>query len=84
MKRSHTIPCRHCDGKGTVPLKQHLEEILSFVKRHPGCTTEQFHAQFPLVTMAAATNRLEDLIDLGLVTRIRQGKFYYYTALPLK
>lgn len=64
-----------------MPLPPYLEETLKIVMRYPGCDSSQVQSHIGgNMTLGAMTNRLADLVGLGLITREREGKSYHYTA----
>lgn len=75
------IKCCKCDGKGEIPLPAHLERTLSAVGSGLK-TTEQIYRRDPdrkKISRNAINNRLNDLLELGLITRYRLGKFITYS-----
>jgi hypothetical protein len=62
-------------------MPDHLARTLAYVRKHPGCTSFDIaKAEGGEITHNGATNRLDDLVKTGHVTRQRDGKFFQYTA----
>jgi hypothetical protein len=79
-KAAPTLECPSCEGKGRVPLPEHLSVLLPILKLHPGATTEKVKESLGEdITMNGINNRLSDLVNLGLVTRTREGKWFHYS-----
>jgi predicted transcriptional regulator len=79
-KATPTLECPSCEGKGRIPLPEHLAVLLPILRRNPGATTEKVKSSLGEdITMNGISNRLSDLVGLGLVTRTREGKWFRYT-----
>lgn len=72
------IQCRKCHGTGKVALPLALLETLRAVPRDGITSYELNISHFPALTPNAQNNRLEELRELGFVTRIREGRFWRY------
>lgn len=73
------ITCEKCSGSGKVPLHEHLAETLGKI---PACGAVAENVQSNGITQNAVSNRLADLLALGLVIRQREGKFWRYFHTP--
>ena len=81
----HTIPCPTCHGEKRIPLPAQLADTLAYVDTLGSPTAPEIHKQFGGkellgVTVTAINNRLDQLLDLGLVTRARWGKSYKWSV----
>lgn len=76
MKRP-SIKCPECAGVGTVPLPEHLEQTLAALG---GRTKPAEYLSGAGLTINAISNRLADLLKLGLVTRHKEGRQWFYRA----
>lgn len=77
--RTTFIPCPNCEGKGKAPLSKHLQETLALIPKRGSVVAEDVQKKLSLETPNAASNRLLDLLILGLVKRERSGKFWNYS-----
>ncbi len=81
MKTS--IPCPTCAGYGTVPLKLHLQQTLTVLKKlqkksGQGVTPAEIHEALAFPGSKAAMNgRLNNLVLLGLATKAGTKPVYY-------
>lgn len=73
------IPCHHCEGSGELELSAHLAETFALVVKYPNIGSDAVASALGLNSPNAATNRLCDLILLGLVEREKQGKYWHYS-----
>lgn len=74
------IPCDKCSGAGQVDLSDQLQETLDAVARGIK-TAPEIHAVVKgndSFGITAVNHRLDQLINLGLVTRKRHGKAFLY------
>lgn len=63
-----------------MPLPSHLAVLLPILKSHPGATTEKVKAVLREdISINGISNRLSDLVQMGLVTRQREGKWFHYS-----
>ena len=74
----HSIVCPRCEGEGKVPLSDHLKEALLAVPTK-GCTYVENVAAKLDIKPSAASNRLVDLLIMGLLKREREGKYWRYS-----
>lgn len=70
-----TIPCRHCEGSGKETLPEPLRQTLMKLGKKRA-TSEDLREEG--VTREAINNRLEQLRELGFVSREREGRFFLY------
>ena len=68
------IECPECHGKGRVPLPEHLKSTLAAFPKLGFRVADDLTERFPGITINAISNRLQDLHDLGFLTRERYGK----------
>lgn len=73
------IICPDCQGKGRIPLPDHLKETLLRFPITGYRVAAQMQQYFPAITVNGISNRLQDLFNLGLLTRERSGKFWRYS-----
>lgn len=71
-----TIDCPRCEGHGKIPLTFYLQCTLEKVAKE-GAIAEDIAAKLKS-TSSAISNRLVDLLLLGLVKRKREGKYWVY------
>lgn len=82
-KSTPHITCSKCKGSGKVRLSGVLLKTLEAVKKNPrksplelweimGCSDE--------VVLTAINGRLSKLLNLGLITHTKSGRFYRYSA----
>lgn len=72
--------CPECKGQGTVPLSLRLQETLDLVPSNGSVTADAIRLRVrAFITANACSNRLAELLELGLVKRERRGKFWFYT-----
>lgn len=80
MKRP-SIKCPECAGAGTIPLPPHLEQTLADLGK---LTKPAEYLAVRGLTVNAISNRLSDLLRLGLVTRHKEGRQWFYRAVKPK
>ncbi len=78
------IKCHNCHGSGTEPLGSELWETLQVVRQ-----LRRAHAievakvlRWDIGKVSAINNRLRYLMNLGFLTRKRDGKYLHY--MPVK
>lgn len=74
------IPCEKCLGAGKIPLHPHLFQTLNRIPK-TGATADDLVCDG--VTTNAISNRLNSLLALGFVQRVREGKFLRYFRLGM-
>lgn len=74
----HSIKCPRCEGEGKVPLPEHLSEALKAVPSKGVTYVENVAAKLD-IKPSAASNRLVDLLLMGLLKREREGKYWRYS-----
>lgn len=89
MKKTlHEIPqvcCPRCAGGGKVRLSDELLAVLNLATLTKGITAVSVQNRIDrsgLFNTTAFNNRLNDLLELGLLRRERQGKTWFYFAVP--
>ncbi len=74
------IDCTQCSGSGKQPLPKELAETLQAVKRLKKASANKVRDFVAWKgTPTVINNRLHRLLDLGLVTRDRDGMTLYYS-----
>jgi uncharacterized membrane protein len=74
------LPCPNCNGVGKIPLPKHLDAVLRLVKRGVA-TAERIKPKLrDEISVSGVHQRLYDLHRLGLVDRVRRGRYLHYTA----
>ncbi len=73
-----TILCPTCSGTGQAPLPPALQETLDVLPRRGKFTADDVHPKLPAIIGTAVNNRLRHLLQLGILTRERAGKFWLY------
>ena len=76
-----SIPCSHCAGSGVRKLPLHLFRVLLEVRGLGRATARQVCHElrtFEPVAVTAMSNRLADLLALGFLARVREGKTWIY------
>lgn len=78
------ILCGHCAGEGTVPLPEHLSEVLRIIRSRPSTVAEILSARRKAgerIGHTAINQRVEKLRQLGLAERRSfNGKVFVYEA----
>ena len=80
-KPAPTRPCPTCEGKGTTPIPDPLQQVLSILRLHgaDGMTASEVWANSSdKIGITAVNNRFEALRELELVERLRDGKAWRY------
>jgi len=75
------IQCDKCQGAGKIQLPADLQSTLAAI-RSGLRTTKEIYRRDPnrkFFGQTAVNNRLERLRALGLITRVRLGKFITYS-----
>lgn len=83
MKSSNapTRKCAHCDGTGEIALSNELTEALGAVralKRATALTVRDKLDPWHKLHPTAFNNRLNDLVRVGLLKRMKNGKTGIY------
>ena len=76
-----SICCPTCGGRGTTKLEGTLLKTFLEVRRFHSLSAVELHS-LPTsehVSITAINNRLEDLRQLGLLDRIRNGRRWVYS-----
>lgn len=85
-KTSLEIECPKCDGKGKIALPEKLRATLRTLtwmgSGHALDVIRRMPKERGRITVNAINNRLEDLLELGFVTFVKEGKFKVYS--PIK
>ena len=80
MNSAATTTCSTCHGTGKVPVPEHLSALLPILKDKPDSTVKQvWEAQQDDISEGAISGRLVELVEIGLATRRRVGKFFHYS-----
>jgi DNA-binding transcriptional ArsR family regulator len=74
------LPCPNCDGKGTVPLPEHLKDVLDLVKRGFNVAEDIRPHLSDKITVNAVSGRLSELRGFGLIECKRDGRYLRYTV----
>jgi hypothetical protein len=89
MRPNHiTIPCPKCAGTGKISLANRLTETLAIIRSKPNhaWSSEDVQALIPAgkkFSLPAICHRLKNLVDMGHITRRREGsRFFYYANAP--
>ena len=84
-KQLPLIECPTCHGSGKAPLSETYASTLALFKRNE-LTAEQARVRSGEtgVEVTAFNNRLRFLMELGFLTRRREGKFWLYSLQPKK
>lgn len=86
MKEQIHIKCRRCNGNGHIALPIELLQVFNITSESRGVSApvcskkldpqSRFH-------VTAFNNRLQDLMDAGLLRRERHGKTWMYFKIPV-
>ena len=76
------MTCDKCGGTGDIPLPDVLQETYEAVRSGLHTTEEIYRAAEgrKFFGKTAVNQRLDRLFDLGLISRQRRGKIFYFTA----
>lgn len=76
------VTCPKCCGTGLAEIDESLLETLTRIKmrKSKSAVAEELRWNTDGVTINAVSNRLKKLLQLGLVTRKRKGKYWIYKA----
>ena len=75
----NSTPCERCGGTGKVAMPEHLQTTLNLLPKKSTITAHMLNGKCPSVKTTAFSNRLRDLLDLGLVQREKRGRFWLYS-----
>lgn len=74
------ITCPQCEGKGRVGLPNSLSDTLAMIPKNGArCAEELAQKSIEDIGVTAWSNRLVNLLMLGLVKRERDGKYWRYS-----
>lgn len=87
MVKKTTVKCPKCKGQGAVQLSNTLLETFNMVirfdsKRGLTATDARFVLECEELGITAFNNRLEKLLHLDLIRRVRKGKQWAYFLYP--
>ena len=75
------VECHHCKGTGKLPLSEELSEVFEHVRYFKTSTAQDLaNALAWNGSVTAMNNRLEDLMNLGLLKRFKDGRRWRYEA----
>lgn len=75
------VVCHHCQGRGKIPMSEELWEALHHVRHFKSATAQDVaNALAWNGHVTAMNNRLEDLMNLGLLKRRKDGRQWRYEA----
>lgn len=73
------ITCRACNGTGKRRLDKHLMKTFALVPEDGEATATAIHSKIgDEIGITAINNRLNDLVDLGLLQCRKSGKQKFY------
>lgn len=75
------VKCESCDGTGEVELDQTLLETLKIVRKLGRATASEVYAHKDFkdkVVLTAVNNRLDELFNLGFLTRSKCSRQWMY------
>lgn len=81
MSTATKIKCPKCRGTGRADLTYELQNTLDVVRMLKTATSEKIAERLKWPgSPTAINNRLDNLLKLGLVTRVRTGKWFAYSV----